>query len=62
MTKVEPGGVLSGRDLSSGLPDAAPNQPYIAFNDLPKVENLKKIFAQDYIDKPTLVSTAKVTN
>src|SRR5438477_4886620 len=39
-----------------------PNQPYIAFNDIPKVENLKKIFADSYIEKPTLVSTAKVTN
>src|ERR1700754_2328852 len=39
-----------------------PNQPYIAFNDIPKVENLKKIFAENYIDKPTLVSNAKVTN
>jgi peptide-methionine (S)-S-oxide reductase len=39
-----------------------PNQPYIAFNDIPKVENLKKIFADNYIDKPTLVSSAKVTN
>src|SRR3954451_14428914 len=39
-----------------------PNQPYIAFNDLPKVENLKKIFAENYIEKPTLVSAAKVTN
>jgi peptide-methionine (S)-S-oxide reductase len=39
-----------------------PNQPYIAYNDIPKVENLKKIFAQDYIEKPTLVSSAKVTN
>ena len=39
-----------------------PNQPYIAFNDIPKVENLKKIFADDYIEKPTLVSQAKVTN
>jgi peptide-methionine (S)-S-oxide reductase len=39
-----------------------PNQPYIAYNDLPKVENLKKIFAKDYIEKPTLVSNAKVTN
>jgi peptide-methionine (S)-S-oxide reductase len=39
-----------------------PNQPYIAFNDLPKVENLKKIFADNYIDKPTLVSSVKVTN
>jgi peptide-methionine (S)-S-oxide reductase len=39
-----------------------PTQPYIAYNDLPKVENLKKIFAANYIEKPTLVSTAKVTN
>jgi peptide-methionine (S)-S-oxide reductase len=38
-----------------------PNQPYIAFNDIPKVENLKKIFAENYIEKPTLVS-AKLTN
>jgi peptide-methionine (S)-S-oxide reductase len=39
-----------------------PNQPYIAFNDLPKVENLKKLFATNYTEKPTLVSNAKLTN
>ncbi len=39
-----------------------PNQPYIVFNDLPKVENLKKIFADNYIAKPTLVNKPKVTN
>ena len=39
-----------------------PNQPYIAYNDIPKVENLKKIFAANYIEKPTLVSSIKVTN
>ena len=39
-----------------------PNQPYIAFNDIPKVENLKKIFSENYIEKPTLVNTAKATN
>jgi peptide-methionine (S)-S-oxide reductase len=39
-----------------------PNQPYIAYNDIPKVENLKKIFAQDYSEKPTLVGSAKATN
>lgn len=38
-----------------------PNQPYIVYNDLPKVENLKKLFAQNYIEKPTLVSGSKVT-
>ena len=32
-----------------------PRQPYIVFNDLPKIANLKELFAQDYLDKPTLV-------
>lgn len=39
-----------------------PNQPYIAYNDLPKVENLKKLFAEHYIEKPTLVNAGKATN
>jgi len=39
-----------------------PTQPYIAYNDIPKVENLKKLFAANYQEKPTLVSSAKVTN
>jgi peptide-methionine (S)-S-oxide reductase len=39
-----------------------PSQPYIAYNDIPKVENLKKIFAENYIEKPTLVNSIKVTN
>ena len=37
-----------------------PYQPYIAYNDIPKVENLKKLFAENYIEKPTLVRA--VTN
>ena len=39
-----------------------PTQPYIAFNDIPKVENLKRLFADLYRDKPALVRDAKVTN
>src|ERR1700744_1522670 len=39
-----------------------PYQPYIAYNDIPKVENLKKLFAANYLEKPTLVGQAKVTN
>ena len=39
-----------------------PSQPYIAYNDLPKVENLKKLFAENYTEKPALVSNAKATN
>lgn len=39
-----------------------PHQPYIAYNDIPKVENLKKLFADNYIEKPTLVNSSKATN
>ena len=39
-----------------------PHQYYIVTNDIPKVENLKKIFAESYTEKPTLVNSAKVTN
>jgi peptide-methionine (S)-S-oxide reductase len=39
-----------------------PYQPYIVYNDLPKVEALKKLFAENYRDKPALVRDAKATN
>jgi peptide-methionine (S)-S-oxide reductase len=35
-----------------------PNQPYIAFNDAPKVANLKRMFPEVYRDKPVLVAEA----
>jgi peptide-methionine (S)-S-oxide reductase len=36
-----------------------PNYPYIVFNDLPKIANLKTVFPALYRDKPALVSEAK---
>ncbi len=33
-----------------------PNQPYIVFNDLPKVENLRRLFADSYRIEPVLVA------
>ena len=33
-----------------------PNQPYIVINDLPKVANLKRLFADSYRAEPVLVS------
>ena len=35
-----------------------PNQPYIMFNDAPKVENLKRMFPAQFRDKPVLVADA----
>ncbi len=33
-----------------------PTQPYIAMNDLPKVDNLKRLFPDLYLQQPTLVN------
>lgn len=33
-----------------------PRQPYIVFNDLPKVENLRRLFADSYRAEPVLVA------
>ena len=35
-----------------------PNNPYIAYNDAPKVENLKRIFADAYRQEPVTVASA----
>jgi peptide-methionine (S)-S-oxide reductase len=35
-----------------------PTQPYIVFNDLPKVANLKRLFPERYRAEPVLVSAA----
>jgi peptide-methionine (S)-S-oxide reductase len=39
-----------------------PSYPYIAINDLPKVENLKRLFPETYRADPVLVSLAKASN
>jgi peptide-methionine (S)-S-oxide reductase len=63
VTKVGPlQGFFPAEDYHQDYLTLHPSQPYIAYNDIPKVENLKKLFAANYLDKPTLVSSAKVTN
>lgn len=39
-----------------------PTQPYIVYNDLPKIGNLKKLFPTLYRTEPVLVSKAGMTN
>ena len=39
-----------------------PNQPYIAINDLPKVDNLKKVFPDLWRDTPVTVAEASKGN
>ena len=38
-----------------------PNQPYIAINDLPKIDDLKKLFPESYKATPSLVRAAKAS-
>jgi peptide-methionine (S)-S-oxide reductase len=33
-----------------------PTYPYIVYNDLPKIENLKRLFPSEYVGQPVLVS------
>jgi len=35
-----------------------PREPYIAYNDIPKVENLKRIFPEEYRESPVLVTAS----
>ncbi len=39
-----------------------PSSPYIAYYDLPKVENLRHVFAELYRESPVLVSAANQSN
>jgi peptide-methionine (S)-S-oxide reductase len=36
-----------------------PNYPYIVFNDLPKIDNLKRLFPEEYRDKPVTVAATQ---
>jgi len=56
VTKVGPlQGFFPAEDYHQDYLTLHPNQPYIAYNDIQKVQNLKKMFAESYIEKPTLV-------
>ncbi len=39
-----------------------PTQPYIAYNDIPKVENLKRLFPDRYREAPVLVTVASAAH
>lgn len=65
VTTIEPmSGFYPAEDYHQDYLTLHPGQPYIAFNDIPKIENLKKLFADSYRDKPVLVRDTgnKATN
>ena len=63
VTRIEPDkGFFPAEAYHQDYAVKHPYQPYIAFNDAPKVENLKKTFPDVWRDQPVLVQQAEKTN
>jgi peptide-methionine (S)-S-oxide reductase len=61
VTKLEPlRGFYPAEDYHQDFAVLHPSYPYIVFNDLPKVDNLKRLFAADYREMPVTVMAAGV--
>lgn len=59
VTKIEPGRTFyPAENYHQDFLKRNPNHPYIVINDLPKIDNLKKIFPRLYRTAPVLVHAA----
>ena len=59
VTRIEPDRAFyPAEDYHQDFLTLHPNYPYIVFNDLPKVENLKRLFPNLYRVEPVLVAKA----
>ena len=57
VTRIEPSrSFFAAEDYHQDYMTKHPNQPYIAYNDLPKVEDLKRLFPEAYRTDPVLVA------
>jgi peptide-methionine (S)-S-oxide reductase len=57
VTRVDPlRGFFAAEDYHQDYLYLHPSQPYIAYIDIPKVNALKHIFPDIYLQQPTLVS------
>ncbi len=62
-TKIEPGHAFYPAEAyHQDFLALNPTYPYIVYNDLPKIENLKRLFPGSYRSDPVLVSEAKASN
>ena len=62
-TTIEPGRTFyAAEDYHQNFLTLNPTYPYIVINDLPKIENLKKLFPDNYRADPVLISVSKSTN
>jgi peptide-methionine (S)-S-oxide reductase len=59
VTKIEPGrDFYPAEDYHQDFLTRNPRYPYIVINDLPKIENLKRLFPETYRTTPVLVAAA----
>jgi peptide-methionine (S)-S-oxide reductase len=62
-TKIEPGrNFYPAEAYHQDFLTLNPTYPYIVYNDLPKIANLKRLFPKVYRDDPVLVSEAGLSN
>jgi peptide-methionine (S)-S-oxide reductase len=60
VTRIEPGKTFyPAEGYHQNYLTLHPDNPYIAINDLPKIEDLKRMFPDAYLPKATLVASAK---
>jgi peptide-methionine (S)-S-oxide reductase len=63
VTKIEPDHEFyAAEDYHQDFLTTHPTYPYIVYNDLPKIEDLKRIFPDLYRTDPVLVSGTRATN
>src|SRR5262249_5005065 len=63
VTKLEPGRKFyPAEDYHQDFLTRNPTYPYIVYNDLPKIEALKRLFPELYRNEPVLVAQAGRTN
>jgi peptide-methionine (S)-S-oxide reductase len=62
-TTIEPSAqFFAAEDYHQDFLTNNPTYPYIVYNDLPKLENLKRLFADRYRDTPALVAASSTAN
>jgi peptide-methionine (S)-S-oxide reductase len=63
VTKIEPDREFyAAEDYHQDFLTRHPSHPYIVYNDLPKIQDLKQIFPDAYRTDPVLVATARPSN
>jgi peptide-methionine (S)-S-oxide reductase len=63
VTKIEPDREFyAAEDYHQDFLTRHPGHPYIVYNDLPKIEDLKRLFPETYRADPVLVAAAPSSN